>query len=130
MDLSDARYIPSLNDLRSAWQGRPNDLLFRLQMIELPAGKSFEPHVHVSIHLIYALAGSGSVAIWDSSLQGGKIHARSESKKDYHFSQGDLLVLPMNVVHAFSASRHENLKELIINLPGLELHDHDRIIWA
>ena len=34
---------------------------YRVQIIELDRGKSFEPHIHVSDHIIYCLDGNGKI---------------------------------------------------------------------
>jgi len=103
---------------------------FRCQVIELPPGKSFDPHVHVSAHIIYVIEGSGRLNIWSSSAEGHQIRIDIESKKSYAVSKGDFFVIPKDVVHAMSASEGEKLKELIVNIPGIALHDHRRIVWT
>jgi quercetin dioxygenase-like cupin family protein len=105
------------------------DGAFRCQIIELPAGKSFDPHVHVSVHIIYVVEGSGRLDTWSFEADGHEIRIDRQSKKCYPVSKGDLFVIPREMVHAMSASKDEKLKELIINIPGIALHDHRRILW-
>ena len=101
---------------------------YRVQVIELPPNKSFEPHTHISEHVIYAIRGSGNVSIWGYDKKEGEIKVYMNSKKVYPFSKGDILIIPKDCPHAF-ASGDEGLKEVIINIPGIALHDHQRIVW-
>ena len=102
---------------------------YRVQIIELDRGKSFEPHIHVSDHIIYCLDGNGKINIWNHEEE-NPIKVIKSSKKSYPFSRGDLAILPKNVIHAFEASEQEYLKEMIINIPGISLHDERRIVWV
>jgi quercetin dioxygenase-like cupin family protein len=102
---------------------------FRCQIIELPPGKSFDPHFHVSVHIIYVIEGCGTLCTWNYEANENEVKINQDSKKCVIVSKGDLFIIPKNVVHAMSASPDEKLKELIINLPGIALHDNRRIIW-
>jgi quercetin dioxygenase-like cupin family protein len=102
---------------------------FRCQIIELPPGKSFDPHLHISVHIIYVIEGRGFLNTWNYEANGEEVMINQNSKKCYRVSKGDLFIIPKDVVHAMSASEDEKLKELIINIPGIALHDHRRIIW-
>jgi quercetin dioxygenase-like cupin family protein len=101
---------------------------YRVQIIELPPNTSFEPHTHISEHVIYAIEGSGNVSIWGYDKQGENIKVYMDSKKVYAFSKGDILIIPKDCPHAF-ASSDEGLKEVIINIPGIALNDELRIVW-
>ena len=101
---------------------------YRVQVIELPPNKSFEPHTHISEHVIYAIQGSGTVSIWGFDKKDEHIEIYRDSKKIYNFAKGDILIIPKDCPHAF-ASSSEGLKEVIINIPGIALHDHQRIVW-
>jgi quercetin dioxygenase-like cupin family protein len=101
---------------------------YRVQVIELPPNKSFEPHTHISEHVIYAIEGSGNVSIWGYDKKGDNVKVYTDTKKVYAFSKGDILIIPKDCPHAF-ASGDAGLKEVIINIPGIALHDDQRIVW-
>lgn len=101
---------------------------WRVQLIELPPNTSFEPHYHVSEHIILPIKGSGYVAIWRADQNHDRIRAQRRSKQVYHAEVGQLVFIPQNTIHAFS-SLEDGLREIIINNPGLELHHHQRINW-
>lgn len=103
---------------------------FRCQVIELPPGKSFDPHLHISAHLIYVISGSGHLDIWSYSADEQQVRISEQSKQRYHVSKGDFFVIPKDAVHAMSASENETLRELIINVPGVALNDQRRIVWT
>ncbi|MDO8428791.1 MAG: AraC family ligand binding domain-containing protein [Candidatus Diapherotrites archaeon] len=102
---------------------------FRLQVIELPPNKSFDPHVHVSEHIIYIIEGNGSVAIWGFDDSKKSIEVFKNSKTDYAVSKGDIFIIPKDCPHAFSSGTI-GLKELIINVPGIALSHVQRIVWT
>lgn len=103
---------------------------FRIQLIHLPAGQSFEPHLHVSEHIIIVLEGTGTVAAWDSVDRGGSVEVLTATKRVRIVSRGDMVFIPKDLVHQFAASVDEGLKEVIINVPGIDLHDERRIVWV
>lgn len=102
---------------------------FRLQMIELPPNKSFEPHVHVAVHIIIVIEGSGSLTIWESKKKDRTVEIIIDSKHVYTVSKGDMFFIPKGMAHAMASSQTESLKEIIINIPGIPLKSHDRIVW-
>lgn len=97
---------------------------FKGQVIELPPGARFSPHTHISAHIILVIHGRGSITIWDR-------HAPDQDDRGevYPLEQGDLFCVPKGVRHAMAAAEDSSVRELIINIPGIPLHDHDRILW-
>lgn len=93
---------------------------FRAQLIELEAGRRFEPHQHVSIHIILVLSGRGSLTLWTAGALEPTV---------YPVEAGDLFCIPRNARHAMAAAEDVPLRELIINIPGLALEDEERIVW-
>lgn len=81
-------------------------------LLRLPAGESFPPHVHPGNHALIVLSGYGELLLGDHGVP---------------MEPGAVIVIPAPVPHATSAGPDEDLVWISIGSPHSRLHGEERM---
>ena len=98
---------------------------------EIAAGEQSARHWHMADEIAYVLAGSGQSEQWDVEAEIGERYQARIAKEPtrWDFAAGDLVYVPQNTVHRFSATGREPVRLLIAQNRLFKLLGYDSVVY-